>query len=154
MLGTEMPSEQAQGLEEALFEALCGTGKEGSVQFWEMYHTRVCHLIDTFRKPAPRGNPVLRDMFLRGDKTATEILQMSAFERLHDQWTALDEEARKRRELQDTFKSRLQTTDAYLCHRCKKRRCVTVQIQKRSADEPMTTLITCVECGNEWSVTN
>ena len=41
-------------------------------------------------------------------------------------------------------------TDQFQCRKCKKRRCVYFQKQTRSADEPMTTFISCRECGNQW----
>ena len=41
-------------------------------------------------------------------------------------------------------------TDKFLCRRCKQRKTIYVQVQTRSADEPMTTFITCLHCGNKW----
>lgn len=41
-------------------------------------------------------------------------------------------------------------TDQYYCHKCKERKCVYYQVQIRSSDEPMTTFISCLVCGNNW----
>ena len=41
-------------------------------------------------------------------------------------------------------------TDEYKCYKCKKKKCTFYQLQTRSADEPMTTFITCLNCGNRW----
>lgn len=41
-------------------------------------------------------------------------------------------------------------TDEFTCFKCKKNRCTYYQLQTRSADEPMTTFVTCVNCGNRW----
>tara|TARA_B110000285_G_C14862713_1_gene485328 strand:- start:210 stop:776 length:567 start_codon:yes stop_codon:yes gene_type:complete len=41
-------------------------------------------------------------------------------------------------------------TDMYKCGKCKKRVCTYFQLQTRSADEPMTTFVTCLKCGNRW----
>merc|ERR1719410_882608 len=38
-------------------------------------------------------------------------------------------------------------TDEYKCGRCKPRKCKYSQAQTRSADEPMTTFVTCLVCG-------
>lgn len=43
-------------------------------------------------------------------------------------------------------------TDQFKCGRCQQRRCKYYQMQTRSADEPMTTFVTCVNCGNRWRV--
>ena len=37
------------------------------------------------------------------------------------------------------------------CSRCKKKaRCDYYQLQTRSADEPMTTFVTCLDCDHKW----
>ena len=41
-------------------------------------------------------------------------------------------------------------TDEFKCYKCQKRVCTYYQLQTRSADEPMTTFITCLNCGNRW----
>lgn len=42
-------------------------------------------------------------------------------------------------------------TEDYKCGRCKQRKCTSYDLQTRSADEPMTTFVTCLNCGNRWS---
>lgn len=41
-------------------------------------------------------------------------------------------------------------TDQFQCGKCKQRRCTYYSLQTRSADEPMTNFITCLNCGNNW----
>eukprot|EP00485_Elphidium_margaritaceum_P002610 CAMPEP_0202695780 /NCGR_PEP_ID=MMETSP1385-20130828/9278_1 /ASSEMBLY_ACC=CAM_ASM_000861 /TAXON_ID=933848 /ORGANISM="Elphidium margaritaceum" /LENGTH=323 /DNA_ID=CAMNT_0049351857 /DNA_START=87 /DNA_END=1055 /DNA_ORIENTATION=- len=41
-------------------------------------------------------------------------------------------------------------TDEFKCGKCGKRKCKYSQAQTRSADEPMTTFVTCLTCGNRW----
>jgi len=56
----------------------------------------------------------------------------------------------KRLEYIDFKKNNMATTDIYQCRKCKERKCHIYQAQTRSADEPMTTFVTCVSCGNNW----
>ena len=42
------------------------------------------------------------------------------------------------------------STDTFCCRRCKSRKCCFHQLQTRSADEPMTTYVNCLTCGNRW----
>lgn len=42
-------------------------------------------------------------------------------------------------------------TTEYKCGRCKERNCSYYQLQVRCSDEPMTTFINCLNCGNTWS---
>lgn len=41
-------------------------------------------------------------------------------------------------------------TDEFKCGRCKKNKTSYYQLQTRSADEPMTTFVQCIHCGNRW----
>ena len=41
-------------------------------------------------------------------------------------------------------------TDTFTCRKCKSKKCTYYQMQTRSADEPMTTFVTCIDCGNRW----
>ena len=40
----------------------------------------------------------------------------------------------------------------YTCYKCKGKRTTTQEIQMRSADEPMTLFVTCVDCGHNWTI--
>ncbi|XP_073314638.1 transcription elongation factor TFIIS-like [Primulina huaijiensis] len=42
------------------------------------------------------------------------------------------------------------STNEFTCGRCKKKETTYYQLQTRSADEPMTTFVTCVNCNNRW----
>ncbi|XP_020597665.1 transcription elongation factor TFIIS-like [Phalaenopsis equestris] len=42
------------------------------------------------------------------------------------------------------------TTDQFRCGRCGQRKCTYYQLQTKSADEPTTTFVTCVNCNNHW----
>lgn len=42
------------------------------------------------------------------------------------------------------------STDMFQCGKCRQRKCTYYQMQTRSADEPMTTFVQCVNCGNRW----
>jgi DNA-directed RNA polymerase subunit M/transcription elongation factor TFIIS len=48
-------------------------------------------------------------------------------------------------------KNNIYTTDIYECFRCHKRKCTIEIIQTRSADEPATTFVNCIVCGNHWA---
>ena len=54
------------------------------------------------------------------------------------------------REQQQIEGNKSMATDLFKCNRCKKRETTFYELQTRSADEPMTKFITCVNCGNHW----
>jgi DNA-directed RNA polymerase subunit M/transcription elongation factor TFIIS len=41
-------------------------------------------------------------------------------------------------------------TDTFTCGKCRTKKCTYYQRQIRSSDEPMTTFVTCLNCGNRW----
>ena len=41
-------------------------------------------------------------------------------------------------------------TDVFTCRKCKGNKCTYYQQQLKSADEPMTTFVQCLDCGNRW----
>ena len=41
-------------------------------------------------------------------------------------------------------------TDMFTCGKCKSKRCTYYTMQTRSADEPETIFITCLDCGKNW----
>jgi transcription elongation factor S-II len=41
-------------------------------------------------------------------------------------------------------------TDMFRCSKCGKRECTYYEMQTRSADEPMTQFIRCLNCGKQW----
>ena len=43
-----------------------------------------------------------------------------------------------------------QGTSMFRCGKCKKNNCTYFQMQTRSADEPMTTFVSCLNCGKRW----
>lgn len=46
--------------------------------------------------------------------------------------------------------SKAMATDLFKCGRCHKRETTFYELQTRSADEPMTKFITCLNCANHW----
>lgn len=42
------------------------------------------------------------------------------------------------------------TTDIFKCKKCLQTKCQYYQMQTRSADEPATTFVSCLTCGNRW----
>lgn len=52
---------------------------------------------------------------------------------------------------QNKFETNIEAaTDTFTCRKCKSKKCTYYQMQTRSADEPMTTFVSCIDCGNRW----
>lgn len=80
---------------------------------------------------------------------AHEVAFMSHQEMQPDNWSELLELKKIRDE--NKYEPKLEaSTDDFKCWKCKSKKCTYYQLQTRSADEPMTTFVSCLDCGNRW----
>ncbi|CDS04972.1 hypothetical protein LRAMOSA07502 [Lichtheimia ramosa] len=98
-----------------------------------------------------KSNPGLRESVVSGELAIAKLCTMSV-----EDMASEESKARDRKLAEEAlFKARgagsaQAETDMFMCGKCKGRRCTYFQMQTRSADEPMTTFVTCVSCGNHW----
>ena len=78
-----------------------------------------------------------------------ELAFMSHQEMLPDMWRPLIDKkyARDKSAVEVNLSA---ATDLYHCFKCHKEVCTFYEMQTRGADEPMTTFINCLNCGNRW----
>jgi len=80
---------------------------------------------------------------------AHELGFMTHQEMQPEKWQALID-AKKIRD-ENLYAPKLDgNTDNFTCRKCKSKNCSYYQLQTRSADEPMTTFVTCIDCGSRW----
>lgn len=78
-----------------------------------------------------------------------EVSFMTHVELLPEKWK--QEIQDKKLRLENKFFPKIEaSTDNFTCGKCKSKACTYYQLQTRSADEPMTTFVTCTQCGNRW----
>lgn len=95
------------------------------------------------------GMDAIRQAVLTRKIRAQDLPFMTHQEMMPEKWSALLEQKRIRDK--NKYEVHLEaSTDNFLCYKCKSRECTYYQMQTRSADEPMTTFVTCIKCGNRW----
>jgi len=95
------------------------------------------------------GNKRLLERLREGEFLPHYIPFMTYSELYPEKWGTLIEEATKREaKMLEVDKSA--ATDMFRCSRCGKRQCTYYEMQTRSADEPMTQFIRCLNCGKQW----
>ena len=95
------------------------------------------------------NNPTLLEQLNGGSIKAHTIAFMTHQELRPDKWDELITAKSKRDK--NKFETNLEAaTDTFTCRKCKSNKCTYMQLQLRSADEPMTTFVTCLSCGNRW----
>ena len=66
-----------------------------------------------------------------------------------ERWATLIDTKKKRDK--NKFETNISAaTDTFTCRKCKGNQCTYYQMQTRSADEPMTTFVTCLLCSSRW----
>lgn len=94
-------------------------------------------------------NPYILKMLENDDIKSQNIAFMTHQEMRPDKWDELIKEKIKRDK--NKFETNIEAaTDTFTCRKCKQKKCTYYQVQTRSADEPMTTFVTCLNCDNRW----
>lgn len=130
----------ANAIEEHMFNMFSDVGRD--------YKTKYRNISFNLKD---KKNGKLRSMLLDRLLSPEELLNMSSEQLAND-------ELKKSRELvhekmtRDAmpYNKQAATTDQFKCGKCRERKCTYYQMQTRSADEPLTTFVQCVNCGNRW----
>ena len=94
-------------------------------------------------------NPEILEQIKSEAIQAHTVAFMTHQEMQPDKWKELIEEKVKKDK--NKFEINVEaSTDTFTCRKCKSNKCTFYQQQVRSADEPMTTYVTCISCGNRW----
>lgn len=95
------------------------------------------------------GNQRLKQRLIDGEFKPHDIPFMTYNELYPEKWYDMLELAlKKEQKMLEVDKS--MATDMFKCTRCGKRQCTYYEMQTRSADEPMTQFIRCLNCGKQW----
>jgi DNA-directed RNA polymerase subunit M/transcription elongation factor TFIIS len=92
------------------------------------------------------NHPRLVNMVKSKEIKASELAMMTHQEMCPEKW----EEAIRAKSIRDKnkFEQKIEAmTDRYTCRKCFSKQCSYYAMQTRSADEPMTLYITCLNCG-------
>ena len=143
-----IPSDIANALEVALLQrCIRDCAKQGievtwaNVAFWNHYRGRCIQ----FYENAPDWIPKL----VSGELAPAAFAEMTVVELSPKRWKAqIEAQIEKEKHLYSPSGS---ASIYFYCSSCKKKtKCDYYQMQTRSADEPMTTFVTCLECDRRW----
>lgn len=94
-------------------------------------------------------NPQLLNQILSGEISPQTIAFMTHQEFDPEHWRDAIELKIKRN--QSKYNTKIEaSTDMFTCRKCKSKKCTYYELQTRSADEPATIFITCLDCGKHW----
>jgi transcription elongation factor S-II len=112
------------------------------------YKTKFLNLQFNLRYPSNN----LKQRLVNGEVNVTDVVYMNPVELNPTGPYALVKEKLR---VEDLHKYALNNENEnyegmFKCGKCKSRKTTYYQMQTRSADEPMTTFVTCKNCGNHW----
>jgi len=107
-----------------------------------IYNDKVYDILKNLDSTNSVANLTLKDAINTGSLDPQKIAFLSPQELHPDRWDLLI----RKNKLREEKKRNMAVTDIYQCFRCKGRRCSMIELQLRSADEPMTKIITCLDC--------
>ena len=151
-----LEADMAKTLEESVLHVISDQAlKEGidvdwsNKVFWSMYRSRAISIYENLRNGYVKNSENWIPKLKSGEVTPRAFAEMTAVDMCPYRWKASIEhfiETEKKMYLKN------QNASIFLwCSRCKKQaKCDYYQLQTRSADEPMTTFVTCLECDRKW----
>jgi transcription elongation factor S-II len=88
---------------------------------------------------------------LKNGEIAPQSLAFMTHQEMNQmQWNELIEQKIKRDANKYNTNTLQASTDMFTCRKCKSKRCTYYELQTRSADEPATIFVTCLDCGKNW----
>lgn len=117
--------------------------KWDNIQFVQIYLDRLRSIYINLK------NEHLLEQIKSGDITPQSLAFMTHQEMNPSRWKELIEQKIKRDA--NKYVTNIQaSTDMFTCRKCKSKKCTYYELQTRSADEPATIFITCLDCGKNW----
>lgn len=94
-------------------------------------------------------NTELLEQVRSGEITPQALAFMTHQELQPKQWDELIQRKIKR-DASKYVDNTQASTDMFTCKKCRSKRCTYYELQTRSADEPATIFVTCLDCGKHW----
>ena len=151
-----LSEEEITNLEAAIFlSALHSAEKRHISKVWtyplftQLYSSVARTIVGNLNPNTYIQNKNLFKRFEDGELSLEEIASFGHTDLYPEIWkdSLIRQFEREKRQLEG---NRAMATDQFLCKGCKKRECTYYELQTRSADEPMTIFIQCLNCGKRW----
>ena len=117
--------------------------------FYNLYINKCLSIYINLNKESYIKNDYLFDRIKNNKIDPKNIAKLSVYDIFPDNWKDLMDKKSKMDELKYKLKPEAMT-DQFKCRKCFSRSCSYYEVQTRSADEPMTQFITCLQCKNRW----
>ena len=117
--------------------------------FINLYLSKIRSIYSNLDKDSYIQNKTFLDKVKNNEININNISEVSVYDMFPDNWKYILEQKSKRDKLKYSIKPEAMT-DTFKCRKCGSRSTSYYEVQTRSADEPMTQFITCLDCGTRW----
>lgn len=122
-----------------------------NLKFRNIYISKARHIIYNLRIE-PENDISLLKRLIDKSLNPKDIVNMTPWEIYPSIWHDAMVSSQKRRRLQESHCPNLSNISdgMFKCGKCKQFKTTYYQMQTRSADEPLTTFVTCMNCQHRW----
>jgi len=117
--------------------------------FKNLYLCKLRSIYANLKSDSYIQNKEFKQKVLSNEIDPKTIATLSIYDIFPENWKALFDEKARKDKIKYEFKPQAMT-DVFKCRKCGSRSCSYYEVQTRSADEPMTQFINCLECNNRW----
>ena len=117
--------------------------------FYRVYKSKVISVYSNIDENCYIENKSLLKRIFDNEINPVDLAKMSSYDTYPEIWTELLDKKTKRDKMKYEIKQEAMT-EMFKCCKCSSRKCSYYELQTRSADEPMTQFINCLDCGNRW----
>lgn len=129
------------------------SGRNRLIKSWNNHHfihLYIDRLRTIYRNLSVKNSELVLHI-VSGELHAKHLATMTHQEFNPSQWSELLEKKAKKDESKMGLNIEA-STDLFTCKKCKSTRCTFYELQTRSADEPATIFITCLDCGKHGKI--
>jgi len=156
-LFTELTDAEVLEFENIILSTAFDTAKKEEIRkawssplFLDIYLATARRIVGNLQPNTYVQNKYLWERYNNKEITLEQIAKQNYYELCPGNWQImLDRQAKQEQiQLEGDFS---RATDKWMCNGCKMRKCTYYELQTRSADEPMTIFIQCLNCGKRWT---
>lgn len=157
-LGDDLSTDQIKVLENGIYNFSIQHSNENSITpswksdlFIKIYDDKLVSILSNMDPTSYICNEELLEKIKSNDLKIQDIASMDATELNSKRWLDIMRIQSIKEENSLTNKITA-STNLFKCGKCKQKKCTYYEMQVRSADEPSTIFITCLNCENKWRI--
>ena len=143
-------------IEQGVYNYIIKVSKEKNIQrkwsnvyFNNLYNSKIISIYSNLNEGCYIKNDQLLNSIVSKEISPSSVGGLSVYDTFPNNWKELLNIKSKKDKIKYELKPEAMT-NLFKCRKCSSRETSYYEVQTRSADEPMTQFITCLQCNNRW----